>query len=132
MPGALEDLVGNMTLSELAQRSGRSVGAIVDFALGSRSAARRVATGNGVPASGKRGRRSSAGAVDTRSAAGRTEFDQRVLEAVRGLGGTAQAADVERVVGGTPLQRRTSLMRLVKSRKLTRSGKARSTAYTLR
>ena len=133
---ALEDLVASMTISELAQRSGRSVGAIAAYALG------RSRPITAAPTSSRNERRSSSttrkaarasvGHVDTRSASGRKEFDTRVLEAVRALGGSAQANDVERVVGGTPMQRRTSLARLVKSRKLTRSGQARATTYSVR
>lgn len=67
-----------------------------------------------------------------RKPADRADFDERVLEAVKSLGGSAQSVDIERVVGGTPLQRRSALHRLVKKRKLSRSGNARSTKYTLR
>ena len=63
------------------------IGAIVDFALGSTSASKRSSPKNGATAkpkaSTKQARRPSTAAVDTRSAAGREQFDQSVLEAVR-------------------------------------------------
>jgi hypothetical protein len=142
MASALEDLVGAMSLSELAQRSGKSVQAIVDYALGGKTTPRpssSAPSGNGVPsragkkATTKKGaRRAASRSVNTRTPEGRAAFDERVLDAVRSLGGSAQSADIERIVGGTPEQRRVALARLLKSRKLTRSGKARSTAYSVR
>jgi hypothetical protein len=45
---------------------------------------------------------------------------------------TARTGDIGRVVGGTETQRRLALARLVKSRKVVRSGEARSTSYSVR
>jgi hypothetical protein len=132
MATALEDLVGRMTVAELALRSGRSVEAIAAFALGGTAKASTRASANGEvakPQGRAGGRRAS---VQTRTIAGRTEFDDRVLDAVRSLGGSAQSKDIQRLVGGTTLQRRVALKRLVQSRKLTRSGNTAATTYTLR
>ena len=56
----------------------------------------------------------------------------RVLDAIKNAGGTAQSVDIEKIVGGTAQQRRAALHRLIASRKLARTGKARSTTYTVR
>jgi hypothetical protein len=131
MPNALEDLVGRMTVAELAQRSGRSVESIIAYALGGsvKAPARTSTNGEAVKPRGRGGRKAS---VHTRTIAGRSEFDERVLDAVRSLGGSAQSKDIARVVGGSTLQRRVALKRLVQSRKLSRSGNTAATMYTLR
>jgi hypothetical protein len=133
MPSALEDLVGNMTLAELAARSGKSVEAIAAYALGgasgSNGARARAATSSPEP-SAKTGRRKAV--AETRTRTGRDDFDTRVLDAIKNAGGTAQSVDIEKIVGGTAQQRRAALHRLIASRKLARTGKARSTTYTVR
>jgi hypothetical protein len=121
MSTAIEDLVAEMTIGELAKRSGRTVEAITSWALGGRSSR---AASNGAPRGG--------GGVNTRTPAGREAFDEAVLQAIRGAGGEVQAADLAAIVGGNALQRRTALQRLVKRRKLRRAGQARATSYALR
>ena len=133
MPSALEDLVGNMTLAELAARSGKSVEAIAAYAMGGASGsngARGRAEISNVEPGAKAGRRKAV--AETRTRSGRDEFDARVLDAIKNAGGTAQSVDIEEIVGGTAQQRRAALHRLIASRKLARTGKARSTAYTVR
>lgn len=122
-----------MTLTELAKRSGRSVTEIAMYALGGNAVSRAATSKNGATAKAKTtkpGRRAAVASVRSRS--GREDFDNRVLDAVRSLGGRAQSVDVERLVGGTPQQRRAALKRLVATKKLTRSGNARATTYALR
>jgi hypothetical protein len=130
-----------MTLAELAQRSGRSIDEIARYALGGggspRAPSRPAANStNGARKAKKaskpaRSARGPSGAA-VRRPSDRAAFDDAVMDAVRQLGGTAQSADIEKIVGGTPLQRRSALHRLVSKRKLTRSGAARGTTYTAR
>lgn len=130
MPSALEDLVGNMTLAELAARSGKSVAAIAAYALGGAAGSNGARTRSDPEPTAKTGRRKAV--AQTRTRTGREEFDTRVLDAIKNAGGTAQSVDIEKIVGGTAQQRRAALHRLIASRKLARTGKARSTTYTVR
>jgi hypothetical protein len=128
---ALEHLVGNMQLAELAQRSGKSVSEIVAFAMGTKSSngttARLAKHGSPRASATPTAKRSAATAVDTRTRQGRAELDQRMLDAIRSLG-TAKAKDLEGV-GGDELQRRASLHRLMASKQIRREGVARGTVY---
>lgn len=68
--------------------------------------------------------------VDTRTPAGREAYDQAVLEALKAAGKAAAAPDLSTVAGGTPLQVRTALARLIERGLATWSGQARGTRYT--
>lgn len=129
---ALERFVGHMTLRELAGNSGRSVGEIVEYAMraGRRSAA------NGAPRKREQNERKPAQAkatkndsVDTRSAAGRDQYDAAVLDELRDVGGKMGATDLRARIGGTALQIRTSLGRLIDAGEVAFEGKARATRY---
>ena len=76
------------------------------------------------PASGKKS------AVDTRAAAGRGKFDEAVLAAVKAAKGRVKANDLRKKVGGTSLQMRAALHRLIESGKIKSQGKARGTTYS--
>jgi hypothetical protein len=67
--------------------------------------------------------------VDTRAAAGRAKYDDAVLAAIRGSKGKVKAADLRKKLGGSPLQIRAALHRLIESNKIKASGQARGTAY---
>lgn len=69
-------------------------------------------------------------AVDTRTPAGREAYDQAVLEALKTVGKAAAAPDLSAHVGGTPLQIRTALARLIERGLVTWTGQARGTRYT--
>jgi hypothetical protein len=131
MPSSLEDLVGAMTISELAQRSGRTVEAIASFALGS-----SIRPARNSPASAPRDGASTRGAKKAKgrakSAGPDTSFDERVLAAIAAAGGEARSVDIENEVGGTTEERRAALHRLVAAKKLKRSGVARGTRYAVR
>ncbi len=71
-----------------------------------------------------------AGAVDTRAAAGRGKFDEAVLAAVKGAKGKVKAVDLRKKVGGTSLQIRAALHRLIEDGKIKSQGKARGTTYS--
>ena len=133
----LEALVGSMSIAELSQRSGKSVGQIVDWALG-RSGPGRRAGSNGTAG---RGRASAAAAgggggggksVNTRTPAGRDAYDQAVLAAVAASRGPVGAGPLRKKVGGTALQVRTALNRLIEQGRINYEGRARATRYTPR
>jgi hypothetical protein len=137
----LETLVAKMTLADLAAQTGRSVADIVAYALGAKgSAAPRVAKAAVEAAPAKRGRKGKRGRApkaskregSLRTAAGRTDLDDRVLAAIKSAGGPTRSVDIESQVGGTPQQRRAALHRLVKSKKIKREGVARATTYIAR
>ncbi len=77
-------------------------------------------------AAGKR----SAGAVDTRTPGARKRYDDSVYRAVKGSSSPISAQDVRTQVGGTPLQARKALNRLIESGRLSFQGKARATKYS--
>jgi len=68
--------------------------------------------------------------VDTRTAEGRAAYDAAVLTALRASTGPQSASDLTRVAGGSPLQIRTSLARLIETGTVHWSGRARGTRYT--
>ncbi|MFZ6183866.1 hypothetical protein [Nannocystis pusilla] len=67
--------------------------------------------------------------VVTRTAAGREAFDQRILEAIKAIGGPASATEIQRRVGGTNMQVRSGVNRLIEAGHVTWTGKARGTRY---
>ena len=69
--------------------------------------------------------------VETRTATGRDHYDQSVLIAIRGFGKPMSAEELRSEVGGTPLQARASLARLINAGTVTWEGKARGTRYSL-
>jgi hypothetical protein len=77
-----------------------------------------------------RGRAS--GKASTRTAEGREGYDAEVLAAIKAVRGPAAAEDVIKTVGGTGLQFRTATKRLIASREIKRTGKARGTRYVAR
>lgn len=146
---SLENLVSGMTVAELAQRSGHSVATLVELAFGSRAAAApaiaRPAKGKRGAAKGKRGAKKAAASatkpapkaegakkagVDTRAPSSRAKFDESVLATIKGAKGRIKAADLRKRLGGTPLQMRTALHRLLAEGKIKSHGKARGTTYS--
>ena len=70
--------------------------------------------------------------VNTRTAAGRAAFEDAILGTLVELGGgPVSGADVKAKVGGTSLQVRTAMNRLIEEGKVTFEGKARGTRYSL-
>jgi hypothetical protein len=121
---ALEQLVGTMTIAELADKSGRAVDQIVAFALGggTKTSTKRS---NGAAATTTSSRQ-----VDTRSHAGRQAYQNAVLEAIKGASDYVGAIDIRNKVGGTPMQCRAAVNRLIEDGEITFKGRARSTRYT--
>lgn len=76
------------------------------------------------------GRKAPAAEVDTRTAEGRAAYDAAVLAALKGLAKPASASNLTSVAGGSPLQIRTALARLIETGAVRWSGRARGTRYT--
>ena len=68
--------------------------------------------------------------VNTRTAAGRREYDNRVLEFVRDSDDAVSATEIRNHIGGTSLQVRKSVARLIETEQVTWQGKARGTRYS--
>lgn len=68
--------------------------------------------------------------VNTRTAAGRKEYDSRVLDFVRASPEAVSATEIRNAVGGTSLQVRKSVARLIEAEMVTWQGKARGTRYS--
>jgi hypothetical protein len=69
------------------------------------------------------------GDVNTRTAVGRREYDLRVLEFIRNADDAVSATEIRNHVGGTSLQVRKSVARLIETEQVTWQGKARGTRY---
>ena len=138
----LEALVGSMSIAELSQRSGKSVGQIVDWALGTRATVGRPrgstntpAPAAAAPATTKRARGSNNASgggksVNVRTPAGRESYTQEVLDAVQASKSPIGAGALRRKVGGTALQVRTALNKLKETRQIKAEGRARARRYT--
>ncbi len=68
--------------------------------------------------------------VNTRTAAGRREYDMRVLEFIRDSEEPVSATEIRNHVHGTSLQVRKAVARLIEAEKVTWHGKARGTRYS--
>lgn len=83
------------------------------------------------PAAPKRGTSAASKAVvDTRTPQGREAYDQAMLSALKAGTGPQAAPELSAVVGGTPLQVRTALARLIERGLVSWTGQARGTRYT--
>jgi len=128
---ALETLVENMTLRQLADKSERSVSDIVGWAM--RARASGTTAKKAAPKAKPAAKRSSpkTSAFDVRKPSGRAQYDSAVLEVVAGAKGPASAQEIRAKVGGTPAQARAALNRLIEDNKLKYQGRARATRYFL-
>ncbi len=73
------------------------------------------------------------GKVNTRTQAGRAAYDKAILDALQELdGGPVSGAQIKAKVGGTSLQARAALNRLIEAGSVTFEGKARGTKYSLK
>ncbi len=68
--------------------------------------------------------------VNTRTAAGRREYDARVLDFIRDAEDAVSATEIRNHVGGTSLQVRKAVARLIETEQVTWQGKARGTRYS--
>lgn len=67
--------------------------------------------------------------VNTRTPAGRRAFDERVIKILKQTKTPISATEVRKLTGGTPLQVRTALNRLIEQGRIAWTGKARGTRY---
>ncbi|NVB39359.1 hypothetical protein G6O69_16065 [Pseudenhygromyxa sp. WMMC2535] len=68
--------------------------------------------------------------VNTRTAQGRREYDNRVLEFIEHAEEPVSATEIRSFVGGTSLQVRKAVARLIEAERVTWQGKARGTRYS--
>jgi len=80
---------------------------------------------------GKQRRVGKAKSVNTRTAEGRTAYDEALFQAVKDSGGPAGAGSLIARAGGSSLQARAGLARLIEAGRITWSGKARGTKYSV-
>lgn len=154
MSTALEALVSSMALSDLSERSGKSVEEIVNWAMGGRPSSPGKSRGTAALAAAAAGaspraaaapaaapapaaeaparRAGAAKTVNTRTPEGRTRYDEAVLSLVRESDGPIAAATIRKKVGGTPLQVRAALNRLIEAGQVEYQGRARAMRYTAR
>jgi hypothetical protein len=117
----LETTVGRMTVAELAAHSGRQVREIIDYALGD----------DDDDAFEARAANHDAPPVDTRTAAGRYAYDQAVFTVLAAHDGPMSALEIREHVGGTSVQMRGALARLVEDEIVTSTGQAAAPRYEL-
>ncbi len=83
------------------------------------------------PGKGKPGKGGRARAVNTRTPEGRKAYDNAVYDVVKHAETPIKAPEITASVGGTALQVRKSLARLIESGAVTWEGKARGMRYTI-
>lgn len=131
--GELSGLLRTITVGDLVGGGGGG-GVAAAPARKARGGARKAKQGAAVKQrAGKPGRKAkapAADAVDTRTAEGRGAYDQNVLTALKAATGPQSASDLTSKVGGSPLQIRTALARLIEAGSVNWSGRARGTRYT--
>jgi hypothetical protein len=126
---SIEALIGQFTLTELAERSGKTVNEIVAFAMRNTAVVTKKVT---LSKARIETSTNSTNKVDTRTPAGRAAYDEAVLDYLGANRGTwIGAGDLRRAVGGSALQVRTALARLLESSGVEYQGVARGTEYRL-
>lgn len=148
--GELGSLLKGITIGEIlgqamskparpsAGKAARPAAAAPAKASGGRKSSRPAASKGKAKGKAKDGEKESAPAkrgggskgVDTRTPAGREAYDQAVLDALKAGGKDVAAPDLSKVAGGTPLQIRTALARLIERGAVSWTGQARGTRYT--
>lgn len=122
-----------MTISELGKLSVGELGALLkqitvgDILGGSTGrGGRRRKNPGAKPAVKQAG---GAGKVNTRTQKGREAYDKAILEILKAKTEPVSAPEIKSEVGGTSLQIRTALNRLISQGHVTYTGKARGTRY---
>jgi hypothetical protein len=133
--GGLAGLLGSITIADLIGGGGSAAPARKIKGAGRNGGRKAAAVAAAKPAA-KPGRKPKAAAaadadgVDTRTAEGRAAYDGNVLTALKAATGPQSASDLTSKVGGSPLQIRTALARLIEAGSVNWSGRARGTRYT--
>lgn len=156
---ALEQLVGNMTVAQLAEAAGMDIDAVVGLVLGNRGAsvpaAKAAPTATKAPSGRRPGRppkirppvaeaAPAAGSSDeddddeggggdgghnTRTRTGRQALDQAIIDYLKSQSEPVRALDIRKGIGGTAAQIRTRLNYLIEKGKVTYKGRASGTRY---
>jgi hypothetical protein len=151
---ALEQLVGNMTVAQLAEAAGMDIDAVVGLVLGNRGvSAPSVKAAPAAKGKRKPGRPPKAAAQEpapaavtaeededeggdaggeghnTRTRTGRAELDQAILDYLKSQSEPVRALDIRKGIGGTAAQIRTRLNYLIEKGKVTYKGRASGTRY---
>lgn len=123
----------DMTISELGKLSVGELGALLkqitvgDILGGATGRGGRRRKNAGAKAAAKPG--GGAGKVNTRTQKGREAYDKAILEILKAKTEPVSAPEIKNEVGGTSLQIRTALNRLISQGHVTYTGKARGTRY---
>lgn len=123
---ALETIVGNMSLAELARLANKSVEQVVAAVLAG-TPAPNGRRGPGRPPGSGAGKRAPRGKVARGGIS-----DDSVLAILRAAKGPVRAEDVRSKLGGSGAQIRIALQRLRDAGKLKVSGQRRGTRYALK
>jgi hypothetical protein len=125
--GQFAGLLSSVTVGEVIQ-SGR------DMEHGANKASKpRSAASLGEGEDGEDGDEGEGGddeEVNTRTAVGRREYDARVLEFIQESEEPVSATEIRGHIGGTSLQVRKAVARLIEMDRVTWQGKARGTRYS--
>lgn len=136
---ALETLVSNMTVAQLAEVAGLGVDEIVALVL-TKAALHRSQSATKSQANRRKGPKPRAGVINTKEAAagevntrtreGREAFDKAILEFLGGCEEPARASEVRKGVGGTAAQIRARLNHLIEETgQVAFEGRAAGTRY---
>jgi hypothetical protein len=136
--GGLAGLLGSITIADLIGGGGGAAAPARKAKGAGHKGGRKAAGAVAVAKPGKPGRKpkaavaaaDSADGVDTRTAEGRAAYDANVLTALKAATGPQSASDLTSKIGGSPLQIRTALARLIEAGSVNWSGRARGTRYT--
>ena len=144
---SLEELVGSMTVAQLAEHAGMDIDSVVALVLGAKGGApKAVAPKRGGRKAG--GRKAAVGAVEaeiapvedepaedtggshnTRTRAGREALDNAIIDYLKAQSEPVRALDIRKGIGGTAAQVRTRLNYLIEQGKVTYKGRASGTRY---
>ena len=120
-----------MTLAELSKLSkGQFSGLLSSVTVGEVINAGHEHERSLAAASGSSANAETPDDVNTRTAAGRREYDARVLEFIQESEDAVTATEIRNHVGGTSLQVRKAVARLIDDERVTWQGKARGTRYS--
>lgn len=81
------------------------------------------------PAKADKPAEEAGGEVNTRTPHGREAFDKAVFDALKAIGGYAGAGEIQKRVGGTNMQVRSAVNRLIEAGQVNWTGQARGTRY---
>lgn len=130
------DQVAMWTIGELASRGGRTLAEIVAFAVAQEPASASASEFNrGLAAAFEpqlRARKRPRPRVSPSKTPKRTALEERVLQALRSFGGELYGPEIRLRIGGSPMNVRAALQRLIERGDVAWSGKGRAMRYRAR